>query len=61
MKKPDFEKCVQEANEMQDLPPASVEVFRSRRSDEDRGRGCAETISQQISRKICESQGYLDM
>jgi len=135
MKKPDFEKCAQEANEMQGLPPASVEVSRlgvfaiisliqaavqqqpeiaddgwakngiaaarqlqkdlfnqdsetykvlefgwnpeayitpsviaamlqdieSRRSGEDRGRGCAETISQQISRKIIESQGYLDM
>jgi len=134
MKKPNFEKCAQEANEMQDLPPASVEVSRlgvfaiitliqaavqqspeiaddgwakigiaaarqlqkdlfnqdsetykvlefgwnleayitpsdiaamlqdieSRRSDEDRG-GCAETISQRISRKILESQGYLDM
>jgi hypothetical protein len=53
MTKPDFEKCAQEANEMQDI--------ESRRSDEDRGRGCAETILQQISRKILESQGYLDM
>jgi hypothetical protein len=134
MKEPNFEKCAQEANEMQDLPPASVEVSRlevfaiitliqaavqqqpeiaddgwakigiaaarqlqkdlfnqdsetykvlefgwnpeayitppviaamlqdieSRRFGEDRGRGCAETISQQISRRILESQGYLD-
>jgi hypothetical protein len=28
MKKPDFEKYAQEANEMQGLPPASVEVSR---------------------------------
>lgn len=28
MKKSDLEKCAQEANEMQSLPPASVEVSR---------------------------------
>jgi hypothetical protein len=28
MKEPHFEKCAQEATEMQDLPPASVEVSR---------------------------------
>jgi hypothetical protein len=40
---------------------AMVEDIESRRSDEDRGRGCAETISKRISRKILESHGYLDM
>ena len=40
---------------------AMLQDIESRRSDEGRGRGCAETISQQISRKILESQGYLDM
>jgi hypothetical protein len=32
-------------------------------SDEDRDAGCAETLSQQISRRILESQGFnaLDM
>jgi hypothetical protein len=38
---------------------AMLEDIESRRSDEDRG-GCAETISQRISRQILESQGYLD-
>jgi hypothetical protein len=28
MKKPDFEKCSQEAAEMQSLPPASIEISR---------------------------------
>jgi hypothetical protein len=137
MKELDFEKCAQEVSEMQDLPPASVEISRlgaiamitvtqaavqqqpwmaddewakigiaaarqlqenlfdpnsetykvlelgwnpditthsvisemlkdiegDRRStniiEQDGGR--AETISQQVSRKILESQGYLDM
>jgi hypothetical protein len=140
MKKPDWEKCVQEVNEIQGLPPVSVEVSRlgvfaiitliqaavqqqpeiaddgwakngiaaarqlqedlfnqdsetykvlefcwnpgayivmpsvivailqdmeSRRSEKnkiiERDGGCDETISQQISRKILESQGYVDM
>ena len=140
MEKPNFEKCGQEANEMQGLPPASVEVSRlgvfaiitlvqvavqqqpeiaddewakngiaaarqlqkdlfdqdsesykvlefgwnpeayivtpsviaaimqdieSRRSDNnkiiERDGGRDETLSQQISRRILESQGYLDM
>jgi hypothetical protein len=140
MEKPNFEKCGQEANEMQGLPPASVEVSRlgvfaiitlvqaavqqipeiagdewakigiaaarqlqldlfnqdsetykvlefgwnpgaylttpsfiaamlqdieSRRAEKNEfvelDAGSDETISQQISRKILESQGYLDM
>jgi hypothetical protein len=140
MEKPDLEKCAQEANEMQTLPPASVEVSRlgafaiitliqaaiqqqpeiaddgwakigiaaarqlqkdlfnqdsathkvlefgwnpeqyiatpsvivamlqdiaARRSEKDEisenNVGFAETLSQLISRRILESQGYLDM
>jgi hypothetical protein len=140
MNKPDLEKCAQEVNDMQGLPPASVEVSRlevfamitliqaavqqqpeiaddgwakigiaaarqlqkdlfnqdsetykvlefgwnpelyivtpsfiaaimqdieSRRSEKNKviecDGGCDETLSQQISRRILESQGYLDM
>jgi len=45
--------------------PLVIAVIERRRSQKhksiEQDGGCAETISQQVSRKILDSQGYLDM